>query len=102
MKKNKLKLTYLLRPHWATLGLALVAVLIESATDLLDPWPLKIVFDYVIGSKQMPHRLAAAGSSHFGQEKLAGFKFGAAAVVIISAVGAGRSFAPEDLTTKVG
>ncbi|HEY3130945.1 MAG TPA: ABC transporter ATP-binding protein [Acidobacteriota bacterium] len=102
MKKNKLKLTYLLRPHWATLGLALVAVLIESATDLLDPWPLKIVFDYVIGSKQMPSRLAAAVSSTFGQDKLAVLNFAAIAVVVIAAVGAVSSYVEKYLTTKVG
>ncbi len=102
MKKNKLKLAYLLGPHWATLGVALVAVVVEGATDLLDPWPLKIVFDYVIGSKQMPGRLAAAVSSTFGQDKLAVLSFAAAAVVAIAAVGAVSSYAEKYLTTKVG
>lgn len=102
MKQNKLKLAYLLGPHWATLGVALVAVVVEGATDLLDPWPLKIVFDYVIGSKQMPGRLAAMVTSTFGQDKLAVLNFAAAAVVVIAAVGAVSSYAEKYLTTKVG
>ncbi len=44
----------LLRPHWKALTLALLAVAGETATDLLEPWPLKIVLDYLLQSKQPP------------------------------------------------
>jgi hypothetical protein len=54
MHKKKKKLGSLLRPHRAVLALAFVAVLGEAVTDLLEPWPLKIVFDYVFGTKHMP------------------------------------------------
>src|SRR5438445_12578193 len=55
---KKIRITVLLYPHWLALSLAFVAVIGESITDLLEPWPLKIVFDYVFGSKRMPDWLA--------------------------------------------
>ena len=48
----------LLTPYWRLLAIAFVALLVEGAADLLEPWPLKIIFDNVIGSKQMPSGLA--------------------------------------------
>ena len=63
------RLSYLLRPHWPQLALAFVAVLGESITDLLEPWPLKIVFDNVLGSKQLPKWLAAVVYSVAGTNK---------------------------------
>ena len=61
MKKNRIQISYLLRPHWKTLTVAFIAVVGERAADLLEPWPLKVVFDYVLGSKKMPGWLAGIG-----------------------------------------
>ena len=49
-----------LRPHWKALSIALVAALAQGAAGLLEPWPLKLVFDYVIGSKSAPAWVALA------------------------------------------
>ena len=57
--KNKIGIDHLLRPHWYKLSIALVAVFGETVTDLLEPWPLKIVFDHVLASKQMPQWLGS-------------------------------------------
>ena len=43
-------LVRLLRPYWTLCGVALLAMLIESAAALLEPWPLKVVLDYVVGT----------------------------------------------------
>jgi hypothetical protein len=43
-----------LQPHWKALALALLAVAREVVTDVLEPWPLKIVIDYVLQSKRPP------------------------------------------------
>ncbi|HEV8131909.1 MAG TPA: ABC transporter transmembrane domain-containing protein, partial [Acidobacteriota bacterium] len=102
MKKNKLKLTYLLRSHWGTLGLAFIAVIFESVTDLLDPWPLKIVIDYVIGSKAMSQKLATVVNTVAGPDKLQILNFAAISVFVIAAVGAVSSYGEKYLTTKVG
>ena len=98
MHKKKIKLGYLLRPHRAVLALAFVAVLGEAATDLLEPWPLKIVFDYVFGGKHMP----AWMSEFLGSNKVAILHFAVLAVIVIALVGALSAYAEKYLTTSVG
>src|ERR1041384_8139635 len=97
-KKKKLNLGSLLRPHRAVLALAFVAVLGEAATDLLEPWPLKIVFDYVFGGKHMP----AWMSGLLGSNKIGILHFAIVAVIVIAAAGALSSYAEKYLTTSVG
>src|ERR1051326_4519335 len=41
----KLSLIRLIRPHWKELTLAFVAVLGETLSDVLEPWPIKVVVD---------------------------------------------------------
>lgn len=65
---EKIRITKLLRPYWHWLAIAFVAVLAESAMDLLEPWPLKIVLDNVIGSKKMPLILTGLIESTVGQK----------------------------------
>ena len=45
-----LQIVELLRPHWKALSLALAAVIGETVTDLLEPWPLKIIVDHLLQS----------------------------------------------------
>jgi ATP-binding cassette, subfamily B, bacterial len=102
MKRNRIQISYLLRPHWRTLAVAFVAVVGESAADLLEPWPLKAVFDYVLGSKKMPGWLAGIVHSVAGHDKLATLYFAAFSVIAIAAVGAISSYGEKYLTTSVG
>jgi hypothetical protein len=44
---TKVKIVDLLRPHWTALPLAICAVLGETLTDVLEPWPVKIVANEV-------------------------------------------------------
>jgi hypothetical protein len=37
---RRLRIIDLLRPHWKALTIALVAVLGETLTDILEPWPI--------------------------------------------------------------
>jgi ATP-binding cassette subfamily B protein len=99
--KNKLRISYLLRPHWRTLSLAMVAVLGETFTDLLEPWPLKLVFDHVLGSKKMPQWLGGLVAP-LGQDKIAILEFAALAVIAIAAVGSISTYFEKYLTTSVG
>lgn len=101
MKQKKIRIIDLLYPHWATLGLAFVAVVGESVTDLLEPWPLKIVFDYVFGSKPMPEWLAGV-VGWLGHDKFAALNFAVLAVLAIAALGALSSYFENYLTTTVG
>src|ERR1051326_1557261 len=101
MKQKKIRITDLLFPHWPSLTLAFIAVIGESATDLLEPWPLKVVFDYVFGSKHMPDWLASIGNL-LGTHKLSILNFAAIAVILIALFGAISSYGEKYLTTSVG
>ncbi|MDQ3920239.1 MAG: ABC transporter ATP-binding protein, partial [Acidobacteriota bacterium] len=103
MSVSKIKITRLLRPYWTPLAVAFVAIMAESATDLLEPWPLKVVFDYVFGSKPMPEWLAHLIGGTLGlTSKFAVLNFAALAVVLIAAVSAVSTYAEKYLTTSVG
>ena len=97
-----IRITTLLRPYWQWLAIAFVALLAEGAMDVLEPWPLKIVFDNVIGSKRMPALLARLVDNSTGQNKLAILEFAALAVIAIAITGAIASYTQKYLTTKVG
>ncbi len=99
--KQKIRITDLLYPHWPTLTLAFVAVVGESITDLLEPWPLKIVFDYVFGSKHMPEWMAGV-VTWLGTDKLSILNFAVLAVIAIAILGAVSSYSEKYLTTSVG
>jgi len=102
VQNNKIKITYLVKPYWTSLLVAFLAVIAESAADLLEPWPLKMVLDYVFGSKRMPGWLAAVVNATFGQQRLGILNFAAVAVIVIAAVGAICSYAENYLTVNVG
>lgn len=100
-KPKNLSIIGLLRPHWKALTLALLAVAGEAATDLLEPWPLKIVLDYLLQSKHPPGWMSAM-VSWIGQDKLAVLNFAVLAVAVIAVVGALSSYLEKYVTTSVG
>ena len=102
MHNKKIKLGYLLRPHRAMLALTFVAVVGEAATDLLEPWPLKIVFDYVFGTKHMPAWMSGLIGGTFGLDKVSILHFAVLAVILIALTGALSSYFEKYLTTSVG
>jgi subfamily B ATP-binding cassette protein MsbA len=95
-------LGHLLAPHRAMLVIAFVAVLGEAGTDLLEPWPLKIVFDYVFGTKHMPAWLSGLLAATFGLDKVAILHFAVLAVIVIALLGALSAYGEKYLTTSVG
>jgi subfamily B ATP-binding cassette protein MsbA len=97
MAVRSLSLIRLLRPHWKLLTIAFMAMLVQSAADLLEPWPLKVVFDYVLGGKRMPHWLAG----WMPDDALGVLNVAAAAVVAIAVIGALSSFTEKYLSTTV-
>src|SRR2546425_2950049 len=99
--QKKIRITDLLYSHWLTLTLAFIAVIGESITDLLEPWPLKMVFDYVFGSKAMPNWLAGV-VSFIGTDKLSILNFAVLAVITIAIFAAISSYFEKYLTTSVG
>jgi subfamily B ATP-binding cassette protein MsbA len=94
-------MTRLIRPHWKALTLALVAVLGETFSDVLEPWPIKIVIDNILQSKKLPAWLQGFVTSSFGNHKLAILNFAIAAVAAVAVLGAISSYTEKYLTTNV-
>jgi ATP-binding cassette subfamily B protein len=102
MMENGFIINRVFRPHWKALSVAFVAVLIEGAASLFDPWPIKIVLDYALGPRSMPEWMAGLVRKTFGEGNIAIIYFAAIATVVVAAVGAVTSYAQNYLTTKVG
>src|ERR1700676_3446134 len=100
-RPGKLKITRLIRPHWKALTLAFIAVLGETFSDILEPWPIKIVIDNILQSKALPRWLGPFVSGMFGSDKVAILNFAVAAVAIIAIVGAISSYIEKYLTSSV-
>jgi subfamily B ATP-binding cassette protein MsbA len=96
-----LKIIDLVRPHWKALTLALVAVMGETLTDILDPWPIKIVVDNILQSKKLPALLGGIVTRLFGHNAQAIVNFAVAAVAVIAIVGAVSAYFEKYLTTSV-
>src|SRR5262245_52404736 len=86
-RAGRLRLLHLLRPHWPRLTAALVAVAAETAADVLEPWPIKIVVDHVLQGKPPAGRWAAVVQL-FGDNRSAILYFALAAVFVIAVAGA--------------
>jgi ATP-binding cassette, subfamily B, bacterial len=98
---RKLKVTALIQPHWKALTIAMVAVLGETLTDILEPWPIKIVVDNILQSKKLPGWLGHVVVRLFGTNPYAILNFAVAAVATIAVVGAVSSYFEKYLTTSV-
>jgi ATP-binding cassette subfamily B protein len=95
-------ITGLLKPHAKALLLGVFAVLGEGAANLLEPWPLKFVFDSVSRSSPTHGWLSHWIQSAVGQDKIAILKFAALAVIGIALLDAVCFYAEKYLTTSVG
>src|SRR6184192_3398024 len=99
--QKKIRIVDVLYPHGLTLSFAFLAVLGTSITDVLEPWPLKIVFDHVFASKRMPDWLVSI-VSYIGTDKFSILNFAVLAVMVIAIFGAISSYFEKYLTTSVG
>jgi ATP-binding cassette, subfamily B, bacterial len=97
---SNVKLRELLRPYRKLVVLALAAMLVESGADLLEPWPLKVILDYIIGSKKPPGWLT--GWVIDDASRLTLLNGAIAAVMGIALVGAVSSFTERYLSTTIG
>lgn len=101
LSPKRLTIRTLLHPHIGTLGLGLIAVAGESIADLLDPWPLKIVLDNVLHSKNSGSWLNRFIAHHAGTSPLAVLKLACFAVLGIAILDAVCTYAEKYLTTSV-
>jgi ATP-binding cassette subfamily B protein len=102
MTKRHWSITPLLLPYRTTFLLALLAAIGEGVANLLDPWPLKIVIDNVLGSNKVHGWLNPEILRITGDNKFAIVKFAAVAALAIAVFGAVTSYAEKSLTTSTG
>ncbi len=93
----------LLRPYRGQLVIILLAMLVETASSLASPWPLKVIIDNVVGSHKLPHVLDEIVSpmlEHGNKLRVAGLA--ALAFVLIALIGALASYIDNYYTESVG
>lgn len=56
--KNAKRTTQYARPYWRLVVCSILLVFLGAAASLLQPWPLKILVDNVLGSQPLPNYLA--------------------------------------------
>jgi ATP-binding cassette, subfamily B, bacterial len=101
-KPHRLSIKALLKPHIKLLMVGLAAVVGEGIADLLQPWPLKIVLDNVLKSREIHGWLNQFIVSTVGQDKLAILRFAAVAVLVIAVIDAICTYTDKYVTTSVG
>ena len=98
---NALSIFGLLRPHWKAMTFALVGVAGEAAASLLEPWPLKIVLDYLLQSRPLPGWMMPVVGV-IGPGTLAVLNVAVLAVALIAILGAVSSYLNSYLTATAG
>ncbi|MEO8099374.1 MAG: ABC transporter ATP-binding protein [Acidobacteriota bacterium] len=88
----------LVKPYRKLLALAFLAAVSEAFFNLLEPWPLKVVFDSVLGQHALPPWLEVIS----GIDKNSILIFAAVATLVIAAGGALCSYAEKRFTTTAG
>lgn len=84
------------------MGVGILAVLLEGAANLAEPWPLKIVLDNVLKKKPPAGWLNGFIFSFSGGDKAAMLKLAAASVLAIAAIGAICGYWEKWLATSIG
>src|SRR5947209_17357282 len=100
--RKHLTVGQLLKPHTKALVFGLLAVAGEAAANLLQPWPIKIVLDDVLQSKQAHGALLSVMQATFGTDKMAIVQFACLAVFAIALLDGVCSYFEKYLTTNVG
>jgi ABC-type multidrug transport system fused ATPase/permease subunit len=101
-ERSKVTLCGLLRPYAKFFTIGIAAILVESATNLAEPWPLKLVLDNVLKSKPVHGWLNQLIVSLAGTDKIAILKFAALAVIAIAIVGAACNYAEKFISGSLG
>src|SRR5438132_5712142 len=99
--RKKISIGSMLRPHIGQLVIGFIAIAGESAANLLQPWPLKIVLDDVLRSKASHAWTMNLIHRFVGTDAIAVLKFACAAVLAIAVLGASWSYGEKYLTTCV-
>src|SRR5438093_13511001 len=91
-----------LRPYLLFLTLALLGALGETVSDLLHPWPLKILFDNIIAGKPLPPMIGGVVTSMFGESVAGVLYFALSAVLAIAILNGASAFMQDFFMPRVG
>src|SRR5215469_14162328 len=103
--KSSNHLMGVLRPQWHPLSWALLAALGESAANLAQPWPLKLVLDSVVRNKPLTGFLAKFPNwfaAQFSGGRHAMLILAIVATLVIAVAGAAFEYTEKVLTTTAG
>ena len=92
----------LARPYRGWFVTILLAMLVEAATGLAGPWPLKIVIDYAVGHQPAPHWLAGLLGPGLATDGAAVATAAAIALVLLAVLGGIASYVDSYYTESVG
>src|SRR5438874_10464813 len=91
-----------LRPYLPFMALAFLGALGETASDLLQPWPIKVLFDNVIAGKPLPPMLRDVVAAIFGESAAAVLYFALSAVLAIALLNGASAFMQDFFMPRVG
>jgi len=92
----------LARPYRGWFVTILLAMLVEAATGLAGPWPLKIVIDYAVGHQPVPHWFAGLLGPGLATDGAAVAAAAAIALVLLAVLGGIASYVDSYYTESVG
>src|SRR3989475_5484229 len=101
-QERQISLAALVLSQWKMLALGLLGALGSVAADILQPLPLKIVIDNVLGAKALPQWLAPLLSFVFGTNKAAILTFAVVSVVLVALLNAVSSYVQNLSMTTAG
>jgi ABC-type multidrug transport system fused ATPase/permease subunit len=92
----------LARPYRGWFVTILLAMLVEAATGLAGPWPLKIVIDYALGHQPVPHWFAGLLGPGLGTDGATVAAAAALSLVLLAVLGGIASYIDSYYTESVG
>src|SRR5437867_3479260 len=97
-----MRLATFIKPYLTYLVLALLGALGETAAGLLEPWPLKILFDNIFGGQPLAPAISEWVSVMFGHGAGGILYFVLAAVFGIALLSAVSTFMQDFFMPRVG
>ncbi len=90
----------LVRPYWKWLVVVAIAMVVETATALATPWPLKVVLDSVFASQPLPPGLGWLLGGSPGRNAL--LNAAVAATVVLALLQAASAYLNAYYTVSIG
>ncbi|HET6977075.1 MAG TPA: ABC transporter ATP-binding protein [Pyrinomonadaceae bacterium] len=81
--------------------LALFCTLIVAVTDLLRPWPLKLIIDNVLLAKPLPHSISSL-ATFFAHQKVLTIVVVASLLIVLSTIKGFSVYAQTSITSRIG